>query len=852
MLIVGHQDRVAQGLHVVPDHAALHADGGDDGNFAGDRGGILEGLEVAVVGIGGGGDALVGAVLLHAVDDLAGQGRVAGGVGGISLILEGGRVVDLIALHRRGRAEGRLQVGAVGGAVGPGHAHQDVIAGGDVLGGGALDVLGGVDAVRAGGVLCGVGHDVEVLTQLVKVHAGLPGRGAGVDAEHPVGREAGGIDPGHIDLLFALGLALGGLDGAVVLDHDDGLLLGFEAVGVGGVAEDDGIGVGGVVVGLIEHIQVHHHQNIVVGSLAEDGVGLFLADILDELVIALGDRSDAAVAAIAAEDIHAALQAQGDAFGLGHLLGAPQAAGLVAQAAQDAPVGDLQAVIARLVQQAVHEGIVAAGPLAAEGIAVSVLIDGVLGHDAGGAGLAGQLEHAVEIGDQVGLKVLAREHGVAPGEAVVVAAALGRARAAVVLGEAVDGFVAPAQVVAVFVIGGLEAVDIGGGDVQGQLRVLAVGAARAAHDGRGDVHLRAQQRRDARRAILLRGLLADLRGQLGVHGGGQGKGLDQAGDVGRVDGDHGGDAIIAALSALLNGVGPLGVGRAAIGDGAGDAAAPAGLQIDQGGVVRRQGLGGEVAVPAAVGQDHGALRALHLPDQIGGALLARLAPVLIHVQRAVLVQILEGEAVVLDDVDAGEAGQAQRVAALVVDAHPAVVGDGDGVLRALARLGNVGLDDLFHHRLGGLGGRARVLVRIVVLVGVVVFAAPGVLVGIVVLIGVVVFVGVVVRGVDDLRGRGGTRGGVALRNDQLVRAVVRIDAQHDPVGVRLACCRRGLGFLLAAAKQADAQHKDQTDHLSQLDALLVFPHFLPSYPGLARTLFVAIITCRSYICLYEQ
>ena len=690
---------------------------------------------MAVIGIRRRGNAPVGAIFLYAVDGLTGKGRIAGRIGGIGLVLQGGGIVDLLTLGLGGRAEGRGEIGAVGGAVGPGHAHQDVIAGGHVLGGSALDVLIGEYAVRAGGVLGGIGDDVEVSAQLVKVHARLPGWRAGIDAEHPVGAEAGGIHPGHIHL--GPGRALRRrLDDAVVLDHHHGLPLGFQAVGVGGFGIDDGIGVGRIAVGLIEHVQVHHHQDIVVGRLADDLVGLFLAHILNQQLIARGDVVDAG---IAAEQVHAALQAQGHALRLGHFLGAPQAAGLGAQATQHAPVGDLEAVEAAVLQQAIDKGVVRAGQFAAIGVAGLILVDGILGHNAGGAGFSGQPEHAVEIGDQVGLQVLAREHGVTAGEAVVIAAALGSARAAEVFHEAIDGFGAPALILAIGVIGGLQAVDIGGGDVQRQLGILAVSAAGAAHDGRSDIHLRAQQRRDARRAILLGGLLANLRRQLGVHGGGQGQRFDQAGDVRRVDGDHGGNAVIAALRTLLQGVGPLGVGRAAVGDRAGDAAAPASLQIGQGGVVRRQGFGGERAVPAAVGQYHRALRALHLADQILRALLGGLAPVLIHIQRAVLVQILEGEAVVLHDVNAGYAGQAQRVAALVVDADPAVVGNGDGVFRALARLGNVCGDRLLHHGFGGFRGSARVLVRVVVLIGI----AARVFIRIVVLVGIVILVGIV-------------------------------------------------------------------------------------------------------------
>ena len=157
----------------------------------------------------------------------------------------------------------------------------------------------------------------------------------------------------------------------------------------------------------------------------------------------------------------------------------------------------------------------------------------------------------------MGLKVAVGEYGILGLGVVVVAAALTGARAGVVLHDSDDGAVAPAQVVAVLVIGGLQAGDKGLGQIAGQGGVLAVGAGGTGEDGSADqVDLGAQQHGDPHRAVGLRHLLAGLKGGLCVEGGAEAQLVDNAGNMVGVDGDGGGDAQVLALAQLLEGVGP--------------------------------------------------------------------------------------------------------------------------------------------------------------------------------------------------------------------------------------------------------------------------------------------------------
>ena len=220
------------------------------------------------------------------------------------------------------------------------------------------------------------------------------------------------------------------------------------------------------------------------------------------------------------------------------------------------------------------------------------------------------------------------------------------------LGEAVYGLAAPAEIFAVFIIGGLHRIDICSSNVKRQLRILAIRTACAAHNGRSNVDLRSEQRCDACCAVLLSRFLADLRGQLGIHGRRKGYALHKAGDIAGVNGDHSRNTVQAALCHFLDRIGPLCMGAAAVRDRAGNAAASACAQIDSRCIIRRKGLCGEIAIPAAVCQHERLLLALHLLGQVLCALFYGFSPIFIDVQTSVLVQILESKPVFFNDLNA--------------------------------------------------------------------------------------------------------------------------------------------------------------------------------------------------------
>ena len=303
-------------------------------------------------------------------------------------------------------------------------------------------------------------------------------------------------------------------------------------------------------------------------------------------------------------------------------------------------------------------------------------------------------------------QVVAREHRITSGVVVVVAAAFGGACTGVVLGEAEHGLFAPAQIFALVIVGGLHGVYISSGDVQSQLRIFAVGAAGTLHGSAGsNVDLGSQQGGNARGTVFLGGLHADLGSQVRVHGGSQSGGLHQAGDVGRVDGDHGRNAVVAALGNGLDLVGPLGVLCAATADVTGNTATATGLQEGAGPIILSQRIGGEVA-PAAVGENSRHLGAFHLAHQVCGTLFGGQTPVFVGVQSAVLVQVFEGVAVIFNDLHAGVGRKAQNFAAFIFQLQPAVLGGGDSVLGALTGLRHVaaGLRCCGGGRRGGSAG----------------------------------------------------------------------------------------------------------------------------------------------------
>ena len=678
--VVAHQDGVGQGLHLGEHHGEVgHVHQHHHGLAAS---GSLGGLEhVQMAGLAGyvGGIALVGAVLggdlgllgVAVVEGflnlLAGHGVLLGSGGGIGAILDGGRQPSLALVlgHHYG-----------GGCVGRAHAHQHQIAGGDVGGGGALNIVlgvGGAAAVvsLAGGVQNGVGDHVVILGSQLKIHGGRPGCGGAEPAAGDGRVETIGDVHG---LLFA---ALGLLDEIIaVLHHDDGAQLGLQAVGQGGLGAVGGAHVVGGVVGVLEQAQAHTHQIVLVCAVPHHAQGVVFAQLIHQQLPGL---LHALQVAIAAHGGHAPLDGQGDTLGVGVVLHAPGAV----SAGQGAPVGDDEAGPAGVKQGVVLPLGPGTGDELTQGAVLGVG-NGVVGHDAarGFGGAVLQAEGSIVEGDQVGLIVVVGEHGEPAGVVVVVAAALGGAGAGVVLHDGQHGVIAPAFVGGA-VPGGLHAGHESLSNITIQGGVLAVGGQATVHHGRGrQVDLGAQQGVDTGGAVLLGEFLADLKGGVRIEGGGQGGLLHDAGLAVGVDGHQGGNAEVQALAQLLDQVDPDGVvhvllgGRAQV---AGDAAPAAAGDVGIAAVILagKLGLVGGEGAPAAVGQVGGDLLAAHLVGQVAGAGLRVQPPVLIGVQRAVAVQVLEGEAAGLEQLHAGLLGVAQGRAALVGDFHPAV---GSGLL----------------------------------------------------------------------------------------------------------------------------------------------------------------------------
>ena len=82
-------------------------------------------------------------------------------------------------------------------------------------------------------------------------------------------------------------------------------------------------------------------------------------------------------------------------------------------------------------------------------------------------------------------------------------------------------------------------------------------------------------------------------------------------------------------------------------------AASAGTQIYGCSVIVCKRLCREIPIPAAMGQHQSLFRALHLLCQVLRTLLDRFSPVLVDIQRPILVHILERKSIVLDDLYAG-------------------------------------------------------------------------------------------------------------------------------------------------------------------------------------------------------
>ena len=326
------------------------------------------------------------------------------------------------------------------------------------------------------------------------------------------------------------------------------------------------------------------------------------------------------------------------------------------------------------------------GGFVAQAVAVFIHGHGVAGHHAGSLlRLAFQFQRRAE-GQQLGVEIVARQHVERAVGIVGFTSAFRGAVAGEVLDVGVDALRAPAQVVAFLVIGALQGVHIRRGHIHAQLRILAEGALDAAPAGLGgQVDLRAVDAGHAHRAVFLRVGVGHLSHDGGIEGRAQGQGARPAGDqrAGFRLALHG-DAVLGGFRVGLH---PVDVAHRVAGVGKGHGrreGAYALVHHALGGVAQVAGAGGGVH-----GQHHQAghllIVRLHLLRQVGGAGFGVQAPVFVRVQRAVLVQVLEGVSAVFQDFHAAVSAVTQGGAAFVFHLDPPVLGGRLGVLRALGK-----------------------------------------------------------------------------------------------------------------------------------------------------------------------
>ena len=231
---------------------------------------------------------------------------------------------------------------------------------------------------------------------------------------------------------------------------------------------------------------------------------------------------------------------------------------------------------------------------------------------------------------------------------MIITAAFRSAGAAVVLEHAGNGVGAPAKVVATVIGGRLHGANEGLGHVSVHCGVLAHGTTEAGpHHIRADIHLGTKVYAGARSAPSPAGVHAGLLPKLRVHGRGKAVVVRDVIELVRVSRVHVRNAPTAVLLAvLLDGIDPLDVRRKGVEVRvcARDTGTHALVEL-LGGVVVERGGGAHHAIVEHEGQN---LLGGELIGQRGRAVCSALAPVLVEVQLAVAVEVLEGQAVDLD------------------------------------------------------------------------------------------------------------------------------------------------------------------------------------------------------------
>ena len=316
-------------------------------------------------------------------------------------------------------------------------------------------------------------------------------------------------------------------------------------------------------------------------------------------------------------------------------------------------------------------------------VAVLIQADAVVGHHVcGGAGLAVQFQRGLE-GQQLGVEVVS---GVDVELAVVVVrftAGFSGAVAGEVLDRGVQGLAAPAQVFAVLVEGGLQAVHVRLGHIHRQLRVFGEGTGDTAPAGFGrQVDLGAVHGGDTHSAVFSGPGLTDFFRDAGIEGSSDGEGFRPGGaDL------HAHAAACFRVKVHRNRQGQgLDIGLDRVGaihsavNGGGIAVIGAGAVFQ----ALLPGVGQILAAAAFGGKQHQRRQLLsgNLLGQVSRTLVRFKTPVFIGIQLAVPVVVLEGIAINFNNLQAAVRAVAQGGAAFVNNLDPSFLGGLGGVLCA--------------------------------------------------------------------------------------------------------------------------------------------------------------------------
>lgn len=308
-------------------------------------------------------------------------------------------------------------------------------------------------------------------------------------------------------------------DGAVVLQHDDGVQLSIEARGDVRLVPDRRLRLLEVDERAVEEAGSEVRGEDPGTGLGPAGIGILVdlagLEALGPEVVRLQQEGRVVHAA---EHVDAVLQHREVPLDRVHVFGTPRGrdeCALVLRAGHDAPVGDDRTAEADLVADHRQRlGVVggADGLVAEQRVAVAVEHDRVVRHHA--ERVRGGREHGGVL-----LEVVSGEDLVLADGRVRLASALARTVTRYVLDGGRHGAGAPSEVLAGFVVAALEALDVGGGEFLREIGVFAE-RSRDTQPARlgGEIDLRAECVRDAQCAVLLGDHTTELLHRLGREG----------------------------------------------------------------------------------------------------------------------------------------------------------------------------------------------------------------------------------------------------------------------------------------------------------------------------------------------